>query len=251
MTLRKALIVEVHPTDHSVDLVMLDDGTRHFGVQVATPNGSARTGLVDLPQVPLRDDKWDITRPTGQDMKALVAFTSGGPVVVGMLYPQVNQMLLKDGKARRYRHQSDVETLIDGDGNMQITHPSGTYIRIGESIEADTLDGKHADTSSTDRNQAKQVNIHIGMAGGVLELTMSPTGAVSLRCNQGVSIEAGQDSTIKAPNLTLDANVTITQKLTVQGDTDVQAIKSRSKNISNTHVHIDTMSGPGTSGVVA
>lgn len=251
MNLRQAIIVEVHPTDHSVDLVMLDDGTRHLGVQVATPSGSARTGVVDLPQVPQRDNKWDITQRTGQDMQALVAFVGRNPVVVGMLYPQVNQMLLKDGKARRYRHQSDVETLIDGDGNMQVTHPSGTYIRIGETTVADTLDNKHADSSATDRNQSKQVNIHIGMAGGVLELTMSPSGAVSLRCNQGVSIEAGQDSTIKAPNLMLDANVTITQKLTVNGETSVQAIKSRDHDISNNHVHVNTMSGPGTSGVVA
>lgn len=248
MTLRQAIIVEVHPADHSVDLVMLDDGTRHLGVQVATPNGSARTGLVDLPQVPQRDNKWDITKRTGQDMQALVAFVGRNPVVVGMLYPQVNQMLLKDGKARRYRHQSDVETLIDGDGNMQITHPSGTYIRIGESIEADTLDGKHADTSSTDRNQAKQVNIHIGMAGGVLELTMSPTGAVSLRCNQGVSIEAGQSSTFKAPAITLDGNVTITKTLTVQEQTSLQGVTSRDHNIDNTHVHTQVLGGPGLSG---
>ena len=255
MNLRQAIIVEVHPQDHSVDLVMLDDGTRHIGVQVSTPNGSARSGLVDLPAVPTSDNKWDITKRTGQDMQALVAFIGRNPVVVGMLYPQINQMLLKDPKARRMRHQSDAETLIDGDGNMQVTHPSGTYIRIGESTAADTLAGKYADTSATDRNQAKQVNIHIGMAGGALELTMSPTGAVSLRCNQGVTVTAGQAVTVHAPSVTLDApethltgNLTVDGTSTLTGDTSVQAITSRGHNISSTHVHTGVISGPANTG---
>lgn len=257
MNLRQAIIVEVHPSDHSVDLVMVDDGTRHLGVQVATPNGSARTGTVDLPAVPQRDDKWDITKRTGQDMQALVAFVGRNPVVVGMLYPQVNQMLLKDPKARRQRHQSDVETLVDGDGNIQITHPSGTYIRIGEAIEVDTLDGKYADTSATDRNQAKRVNIHIGMADGALELTLSPTGAVSLRCNQGITVDAGQAVNIKAPSVTLDTPEThLTGNLTVDGETTLtgavstQAISSRGHDISSAHRHKDVMAGPAVTGVV-
>ena len=242
MNLRQAIIVDTHPEDHSVDLVMLDDGTRHIGVQVSALGGSARSGTVDLPEVPKSDDKWDITKRNGQDMQALVAFVGRNPVVVGMLYPQVNQMLLKDPKARRFRHQSDVETLIDGDGNMQLTHPSGTYIRIGEAIESDTLSGKHADESATDRNTGRAVNIHIGMAGGVLELTMSPSGAVSLRCNQGVNIEA-QSVTLDTPTTTLTGN------LVVQGDTDVQAIVSRGRDISSTHKHKDVMPGAALTGV--
>jgi len=248
MNLRQAIVVEVHPQDHSVDLVMLDDGTRHIGVQVSTPNGSARSGMVDLPAVPNSGDKWDITKRNGQDMQALVAFVGRSPVVVGMLYPQVNQMLLTDPRARRYRHQSDAETLIDGDGNMQVTHPSGTYIRIGEAIDADTLTGKHADTSATDRNQSKRVNIHIGMAGGALELTMTPDGAVSLRMNQGLSIDAGMAVTVKAPSVTLDTpTTTLTGDLHVEGSTTVKAITSNGKNISSTHVHADS-GGPSVGG---
>ena len=241
MNLRQAIIVDTHPEDHSVDLVMLDDGTRHIGVQVSSMGGSARSGVVDLPAVPPSDDKWDITKRNGQDMQALVAFVGRNPVVVGMLYPQVNQMLLKDPKARRFRHQSDVETLIDGDGNMQVMHPSGTYIRIGEAIDADTLDGKYADKSATDRNTGRAVNIHIGMAGGALELTMSPSGGVSLRCNQGVDI--------KAQSVTLDTPITtLTGKLVVQGDTELQAVTSRDHDISSTHVHTGVLPGGATTG---
>jgi phage baseplate assembly protein gpV len=248
---RLAIIVETHPQDHSVDLVMLDDGARYLGVQVLAHNASTRSGMVDMPKLDRGKDKWNITKITGQEMKALVGFVGGQPVVIGALFPQVNQMLLKDPQARRYRHQSDVETLIDGDGNMQVRHPSGTYIRIGESVDADTLDGKFADKSATDRNTDRRVNIHIGLADGVLELTMTPSGAVTLRCNQGVTVEAGQDSTIKAPNLTLDANVTVTKNFTVQGSTSLQAVTSRNKDISSTHTHIGVTPGPAPTGVVS
>lgn len=249
MTLRKAIVVEVHPQDHSVDLVMLDDGTRHIGVQVQTPNGSARTGMVDLPEIPKSDNKWDITKRNGQDMEALVDFVGRTPVVTGFTFPQINQMLLKDPKARRFRHQSDVETLIDGDGNVQITLPGGTYMRMGETIEVDALDGKYADASTTDRNKAKAVNIHIGMGGGVLEFTMSANGAVTLRCNQGVGIDAGQAVTIKAPSVTLDTPDThLTGNLTVDGETSVQAIASRGHNISSNHVHTGVIPGGANTG---
>ena len=249
MSLRVAIVVETHPEDHSVDLVMLDDGSRHIGVQVLAQNASARTGTLDMPKIVQPGNKWDITKTNGQDMKALVAFAGRTPVVVGTLFPQVNQVLLKDAEARRYRHQSDVETLIDGSGNMQVTHPSGTYIRIGEATDADTMAGKHADANATDRNTGKRVNIHIGMAGGALELTMTPDGAVTLRCNQGVTVDAGQGVTVKAPSVTLDTlTTTLTGDLDVQGSTTVQAITSRGHDISSTHVHTGVIPGGANTG---
>lgn len=239
MTMRQGYVVAVHPEDHSVDLVMADDGSRLIGVQVATPNGSARSGTVDLPDVKQPGDKWDITKPNGQDMKALVSFIGRNPVVTGFLYPQVNQMLLKDPKARRYRHQSDVETLIDGDGNIQVTHPSGTYIRIGETTDPDTLEGKFADKSAVDRNTSKQVSIRVAMAGGTAVLTISPTGAVSLTTQQTVDIEAQGAVTVKSP-----VRVTLETPLVDVPSGDVVASGISLVN----HVHKDSMPGPATTG---
>lgn len=249
MTDRIGYVVAVHPEDHSIDLVMADNGERLVGVQVPTLNGSSRTGTVDLPAVPEKKDKWDITQLTGQDMKAIVGYVGRNPVVRGFLYPQVNQMLSKDPKMRIDRHQSDVMTTIDGDGNIQLTHPSGTYIRIGETPDKVDMTGQNADGSAAfDRNTGRKVNIRIGLSGGVLELTMTPTGGVLLKAAQGVDIEAGEDSTFKAPKLTLDADVEITKSLKVAGDTQLQGVTSRGKDISSTHKHKDTMSGPGVSG---
>lgn len=249
MSDRIGYVVAVHPEDHSVDLVMADNGERLIGVQVPTLNGSTRTGTIDLPAVPEKKDKWDITQLTGQDMKAIVGYVGRNPVVRGFLFPQVNQMLSKDPKMRIDRHQSDVMTTIDGDGNIQLTHPSGTYIRIGETPDKVDMAGKNADGSAAfDRNTGRRVNIRIGLAGGVLELTMTPTGGVLLKAAEGIDIEAGTDSTFKAPKLTLDADVEITKSLKVAGDTQLQSVTSRGKDISSTHKHKDTMPGPGVGG---
>jgi len=220
MTLRKGIVVATHPEDYSVDLVMADDGSRLSGVQVLTPNGSARTGSVDLPSVPETKDKWDISKRNGQDMQAMVGFLGRNPVVVGFLYPQVNQVLQKDPKALYSRHQSDVEWGIDGEGNIQLTHPGGAYIRIGEAADKVDTAGKNADgNAKADRNTGRKVNVRVGLAGNAVVLTMTPDGSVTFKLEQDFTIEAAGKALIKAPGgITLDAPDThCTGNLTVDG----------------------------------
>lgn len=197
--MRKGIVVATHPSDHSVD-VLLSDGRRLVGVQVMTPNGSARSGVFDMPAVPARGgDKWDISEPNGQDQIAIVDFVDGIPLVVGFLYPQISQMTFDDPTLRVTRHQSDVMTAIDGDGNVQITHPSGTYIRLGEQPDRVDFSAKNRDESlAVDRNTGRRVHVRIGMADGVLELTMSPSGRIDLRCNDNIYIRSEANIDVKA-----------------------------------------------------
>ena len=74
MSFRKGIVVDTHPEDHSVDLVMTDDGSRLIGVKVLSQNGSSRSGSVDMPEVSGRKNKWDISQKTGQEVLAAVAF---------------------------------------------------------------------------------------------------------------------------------------------------------------------------------
>lgn len=205
-------MVATHPEDHSVDLVMADDGSRLVGIQVMTPNGSTRTGTVDLPAVPEKKDKWDITQTTGQDMIAMVDMVGRTPVVTGFLYPQINQMLSKDPKRLVGRHQSDVSWGIDGNGNIQIDHPSGTYIRIGESADREETAGKNADANAkADRNTGSKVNVRVGLAGGAVVLTMTPDGAVSFTLKTDFSVEADGNIALKAKGgISLDADGDVT-----------------------------------------
>lgn len=209
-----------HPEDHSVDLVMVDDNSRLTGVQVMTPNGSSRSGSIDLPAVPEKKNKWDISQRTGQDQIAIVGYVGRNPVVTGFLYPQVNQMLSKDPRMRYGRHQSDVEWLIDGEGNIQLNHPGGAYIRIGETPDKVDTAGKNADSNSkADRNTGRKVNVRIGLAGNTVELTMTPDGNVTFKLENDFTIEAGGKGLFKAPGgITLDTPlVHCTDALTVDG----------------------------------
>ena len=139
MSSKKGIVVGVHPEDHSVD-ILLSDGRRLTGVQVQTPNGSTRSGVFDMPATPEKKNKWDVSKETGQDQIAIVSFVDEMPVVTGFLFPQISQMTFNDGKRKISRHQSDVMHSIDGDGNVQIQHPSGTYIRMGETVGLDDLE---------------------------------------------------------------------------------------------------------------
>lgn len=211
MSLRLAVVVATHPEDHSVDLVMADDGSRLVGVQVMTMNGSSRSGSVDMPSVPEKANKWDISQRTGQDQIAVVGYINRQPVVTGFLYPQINQMLFKDPLMRFDRHQSDVMSSIDGNGNVQISHPSGAYIRIGESPDMADYAGQNADESlKADRNTGRKVDVRIALADTMVQLTMSKTGTVELKAEGEV--------TVIAPTVTIDAGqTTCTGALTVQG----------------------------------
>lgn len=199
MSMRLGVVVETHPEDHSVDLVMTDDGSRLTGVQIMTMNGSTRSGTIDMPAVPLKANKWDISQRTDQDQIAVVSYISRQPVVVGFLYPQINQMLWDDPKRFIYRHQSDVQMAIDGGGNIQLEHPNGTYVRIAEEPDRENTERKNADSSlQLDRNTDRKVNVRIGLAGNVVVLTMTPDGDVTLLLNRDLSINAGGKVSVKA-----------------------------------------------------
>lgn len=194
--LRKAIVVETHPEDNSVDLVMSDDGSRLTGVQVVTYGASTRTGLVDLPEVPKRANKWDITQRTGQDIEALVGFIQGGnPVVVGFIYPQISQMTFE--KHRRFnRHRSDVYTTIDEDGNIELYHPSGVFIRIAESPEHEDLTNQNYDQNlKLDRNTARKLHVRVSIPDSGT-FTMDPQGNARLEMLKTITLQADGSSLV-------------------------------------------------------
>lgn len=219
VSLRRGIVVAVHPDDHSVDLVMADNGQRLIGIQVQTPNGSTRSGTVDLPDVPEKANKWDVSKETGQDQIALVAMVGGNPVVTGFLYAQINQMLSKDPKLKSYRHQSDVGYTIDGEGNFQYTHPGGAYIRIGETPDLVDNAGKNADgNSKVDRNTGRKVNIRVGLAGNAVVLTMTPEGVVTMTMEQDFNLEAKGGINLKAEGA---INMTAKGAITMKSDAGI------------------------------
>lgn len=236
--LRKAIVVACHPEDHSVDLVMCDDGARLSGVPVMSPNASARSGGVDMPEVPKKADKWDITQRDGQDMEALVAIMGrGNPLVVGFIYPQVSQMTFKDKQRKFQRHQSDVYHTVDGSGNMELYHPSGAYVRIAESPDHEDLEKKNFDENlQLDRNKDKKVHLKIKIGDAFVHIT--PDGDIEIQ-GRDIKITATRDMTLKAPT-----KITMDTPLVVTPNGDMKATDISLKQ----HKHGGVEPGPGVTG---
>jgi phage baseplate assembly protein gpV len=220
MSHNKAYVVATHPESYSVDLVMAHNGMRMVGVPVmAGPGTSARTGSVDLPDVPASADQWDITKRNGQDIEAAVGWMNGQPFVTGFFFPQINQVLPKSATGARIdRHRSDVIKTMDADGNWQIAWPNGTYLRVGESPDSASVETANA--SAADRNTGKRLHVRLGLAGGAFVLTITPDGACTM--------VAKQDFTIQT-----DANVSVTAKgsATVHADGDATVDAGGNANV--------------------
>ena len=187
MALRKGVVVATHPGDHSVDLVMTDNAERLVGVQVMAKSASSRSGSVDLPAAPARKNKWDVSEPSEQDIYGVVDYIGRTPIVTGFLFPQVNCVLTTDAMTRFDRHQSDVVTYTDGNGNMGIRHPSGMFVQIGEDEEPPEIAG--ADGSITpDRNTGRRVNLTVSLAGRTVVLNLGKDGDVNLTMDGDFSV---------------------------------------------------------------
>lgn len=188
--MKRGIVVATHPEDHSVDLVM-SDGRRMVGVQVMTSNGSSRSGVFDMPAVPVKKNKWDISKPTGQDQIAIVDFVDGLPIVVGFLFPQVSQMTLNDPETKMTRHQSDVITLLDGRGNFQMQHPSGAAVIMGESSTRKIIAEKNTDKNlKVDRNKTREVMIFLGTKANTCTITLTAGGTAAYHADMLLKLES-------------------------------------------------------------
>lgn len=230
MMLNKAIVVAVHPDDHSVDLVMVNTRARYTGIQVMSKNGSSRSGSIDLPEVPERADKWDISTNAESQVTALVDEVGYTPVVMGFIYPQISQMTHTDGRLKYDRHTSDVQTYTDGDGNMGILHPSGAHILLAEGTTPRSFDGQNVDKSSKiDRNTGKKVTLTVAMAGNVATLTMTPDGFCSLALNADLNVTCQNANVTAHSDINLTANMT-----TVHGDMHVTGAVTTDSTITST-----------------
>lgn len=231
-SLRWGRVAAIHPEDYSVDLVMTDDGSRLAGVQVLTPHASTNSGSNCLPQpsTPASGNVWDLTQTTDRDVLAGVAFFGQYQVVLGFRYPQVCQMLFKDLERAINRHPSDFYTSIDGQGNFEAYHPSGTYLRIGTSPSHEDLTGKDFDglwkiTKNT--SSAPHVHLNVANAGAQVasvdidpsgDVTVTHAGNLAVNTSGTADIQVTGNAALKAPNVKIDSpQTTCTGALTVEG----------------------------------
>lgn len=238
-------VTATHPEDHSVDLVMLDDGSHLAGVQVMAGAASTRSGDNDLPApgAPPSGDKWSVTDlRSGQDLIAVVGYIGRVPLVFGFLFPQVCQMLFARTGFRVDRHTSDWYTTVDANGNVEMAHPSGTFVRVAENPEHEDLTGQDFDKKwKIDRNttRAPWLSVMLKNAGAeVMRLRCDPAGNVTLHNVGTLTAQVDGNTAITTPQLTL------TGKLIVNGDVATTgALTNNGTNVGSSHTHSDPQGG--------
>ena len=186
-----ARVTDIHPEDHSVDLLVYATGARIPGVQVLTSDAGSRSGTLDLPDVDIpHAGKWT-TGKTAADAEVIGAYIGGRPFVLGFLPPQINQISPRRKRERIFRHASDVSVTISPEGDIDLRHPGGLTLRIGESPQTPDMAGADADGLwREDRNTGRKPFVRLRMAEGRAVLTISPSGAVSLETQSTLDARA-------------------------------------------------------------
>lgn len=230
-------VTAVHPDGHSVDVMIIDGGRPLSGVRVMSLNASGNSGLNDLPQCSVNSS---VDKPASEsigerEMVAVIGYFSGLPICLGFLFPSVSQMLFADPNRKVDRHASDVYETIDGNGNYEWYHPSGTFLRVAESSAHEDLTGKDFDgkwkiTKNTGR--APHVHLEVKNAGStVAVLDIDPSGNVTesnvgnLSASVGenlsatvsgtASLTSGGAMSLTAPSITMNApDIVLNGKLT-------------------------------------
>lgn len=210
-TLRMGRVTAVHPEDNSVDLVMLDDWSRIVGAQVLSPSATTNTGLVDL-VVPTATsgDKWDFREVTDRDSFAMVGMFGVMPVVVGFLFPQVNQMLFAEINRRIMRHASDVYTSIDNEGNFELSHPSGAFVRLATTPEHEDLTGRDFDGRWAITKNLSQ-SLYLSVKVGTTTIQVNPSGDIAINHAGNLTVTTGGNivATAASASLTTTGDTTI------------------------------------------
>lgn len=222
-SLRLAKVADIHPESNSVDIVFIGGGGQVPGVQVMSPMASTNTGLTGLakPAMPASGNKYDLPDTNTRDVLAVVGFFSNQPIVLGFLFPQVCQMLFEDIERSVDRHPSDVYMTTDKDGNTELYHPSGTYVRIGTAAAHEDLTGKDLDGLwKIERNTDKAVHVQLTVKNAGVQkasLHLDPSGNINLsHVGNLVSATGGTaditvtgNAAVHAPQITLDTPLTI------------------------------------------
>jgi len=240
--LRTARVVAVNPHDHSVDLVMHDDNSRYTGAQVLAVGASTDTGLADLVAPGEAAQHWGQAEKTDRDVIAVCAMLGQAapiPVVLGFLYPQVCGMTFDRKNFRVNRHASNWYTTVSDNGDVEAYHPSGTFIRIGETPGHEDLTGQDFDKKwKIDKNtgSAPYLRVRVANAGSeVAVLTIDPSGNIDAHHigNLTTHTEGNADVTVDG-NVDVDIGGNLTA--TVGGDAAATVGGNTSLVTDNLHV---------------
>lgn len=206
-TIRIARVTAVHPEGQKMEVIFLDTGDYGRDVQLMTPYGGTDFGMTTGLPAPEEEghdfntEQWD---PGKRHINAVVATCGSVHICLGYLYPQCTHMAFtKDQDKNRLieRHTSDFVRTISDAGDMDMVHPSGAYLRIGNGGTPDDLAGRDFDgVWSLKHNKGGAVTVALAnnSNGESTSVTLLPNGNVEVRASKDVDIRAQENVKILA-----------------------------------------------------
>lgn len=200
-----ARVVKIHQLDNSLDCQLLDDGLRYTGVPIMCQMMSTSSGSVDFHQP--EGINWDNPSPKTRDILAVLGKLNDQPIVMGFLAHPVSQMLFDRKNFKVDRHASDVYTTITDDGEVELAHPGGSYIRFAENMEHEDLAGADFDGLwEITRNVGKKASLRVKIVMGgtpMVDLKFdASTGKAKLWARDDIEIESMTAIKLESPILT-------------------------------------------------
>lgn len=245
-------VLNFHPHDSSCDIQLMTDGAELTGVPVLCGMVTTSSGGIDLhePEGNAYNQPGSATR----DEFAVVGWVGPCPVVLGFLAPQISQVLFDRKNFKVERHASDVYSTINATGDVELAHPSGTFLRIGASPAHEDLTGQDFDASwKISRNTAAAVwlSISIANAGSVVAtLQIDPSGNVSLTNSGNLTVNTTGNAALTAAALVINAPTTINGATNINGATTITGgLSDNGVNVGSSHVHGGVKAGTDNSAV--
>jgi len=181
-----AKVVAIHPERHSLDCVCLDTGERFFGVTVLSGSASSEAVSASIPEPAPPQESWGIEPGDGATVLVVLARWPGiTPWVLGFIPPPTAPGLNDPGR-KADRHQSGWYHTVSPTGDMEMHHPSGSFVRMASDLGHENLDafgpeGRWADNKNVDHLVGFVASIAGAGGAEVAKISVAPTtGAISL-----------------------------------------------------------------------
>jgi hypothetical protein len=130
-----AKVIRFYPSNNTADVVTVDNNISLTGCNIACsmPAGFAY-GTRYFPTHDDQNPEVEYVNSAG-DIYCVAAFLENdynNAAVLGFLFPLETTLSIAEYGLYIFRHESDVMWMVRGDGTMQMYHPSGSIIKIGD-----------------------------------------------------------------------------------------------------------------------
>lgn len=246
-------VIRFYASSNTADVVTVDNNISLLGCNIAcsTPAGFAY-GARYIPTHDDQNSEVEYVNSSG-DIYCVAAFLENdynNAAILGFIFPLETTLSISEYGLYIFRHESDVMWMVRGDGTMQIYHPSGSVIKIGDTIineMTDQIDTAGLYPAKTDGfyvrptneyNANKESNLYINWYKGqkikidslgniiastedtagnvVATLTMTPDGKATIETTEQINAITKDINVTASGNVV--ANVAGDVTATVQGD---------------------------------